>query len=336
MGLNFYRIIFVFIFYFWGFNLIIPCFLSADNQIFSKICAQVNNIKNRSKDNQNDRNINKNYSTPSNGGGGGNSYRTPAPNNNYNKNNNNNNWYSKPSTGGSKQKSYGSADSSYSDPAMGCSDLDVCCIPFAGIANAVLGHQNFLVQSKVVNPRILSMELYAIGAFPAYYSSSGDSTASGKNEYFPGSFLSIPKVRLNWGMFSTEFRYSNLYEFKVGRYETYDWQILMLNLFSRREFYLTVGTGFMYEKANDTYFNEHSLSTYVAFGGKLSGNFDFRFSHDTQTQIFPRVEAGLRFNYNLAQTNHADFDLTFGVLHQNYYQSVRLYYLSAGLVVLIH
>ncbi len=302
------------------------------------LLAQVNNIKKRSQDNQNDRNINRNFTPPSNNSGGFNSSTPPArqepsyrsaPNNNYNTQPQQNyNWYSRPST----RSNSANYDATEISTASGFGSTDACCIGIESIFSSFINHQNFLIQSKVVNPRIVSFEFFALGALPFLY--DNDSIGS---QFFPKSILSIPKIRANWGLLSTEFRYANLYQRSDGNmYETLDWQVLMLNIFSRREFYLRIGTGFMYEKPSFTYFNEHSLSADILFTEQLSGTFDFRFSHDSKTQIFPRLESGIRFNYLLAETRYAQFGFTAGFLYQNYYQTDKLYLIQTGLTMLLH
>jgi len=298
--------------------------------------GQVNNIKKRSQDNQSDRNINKNFSPPSNNSGGSNNYSAPAPNRSYQwaPNNNynfqpqqNNNFYARPPASGGTYENTNSENSTLS----GCMGAGACCGALQSIFNSFIAHQNFLAQSKVVNPKIVSFELFALQALPFIF--NNDSLG---NQFFPKTLLSTPKVRFNWGLISTEFRYTNLLQFGVGAYETLDWQILMLNLFSRREFYMRVGTGFLYEKLSNTYFNEHTLSSDIMFTQKLSGTFDFRFSHDYQTQIFPRLESGIRFNYMFKETKSAQFGYTLGFLYQNYYQTEKLYLIQTGLTMLLY
>lgn len=308
--------------------------------------AQVNNIRNRAKDNQNDRNTNRTFTPPANNNSGNNNTYTPSPrrtepsnpNNNYQprRQENNYDWYSRPSrtkeennNTNNERSNNTSADYIHTDQS--CNDCSQCCVGIEGFFNDFIKHQEFLVQSRVVNPKIYSAEFFALSSYNAYYESNVSRPMA-----FPPTFLFQPRLRLNWALLSTELRYSNLYTHKQGEYETTDWQMLILNLVSKREFYLRIGSGFMYEKFTNTYYNEHSLSTEILLDRRLSGVFDFRFSHDRQTQILPRMESGIRFNYKLVQGNYIDLDYTVGFQYQNYYQTDRLYLLQTGFVFMVH
>ncbi|MFN0049185.1 MAG: hypothetical protein ACKVOU_08695 [Cytophagales bacterium] len=319
-------------------------FISGCFQI-NEVFAQVNNIKSRAKDNQNDRTINKSYSAPSNNNSGGSNSSSPPParyiepapskNNSTQPQRTSNQYSTSKSTNSNANEADNESQESVSGNLDGCNDMFNCCsgytIGVESSLNSFIKHQEFLVQSKVVNPRIVSFEVFAIGAIPFLY--SNDSVG---NQYFPRSILSIPKIRATWGMLSTELRVSNLYQFGVGHYETTDWQILMINFFSKREFYLRVGSGFMFEKLSNTFYFEHSLSSDILLSTRLSGTFDFRFSHDTETAIFPRLESGIRINYTFLESKYADLSYNFGFLYQNYYQTERLYLVQTGIGLLLH
>lgn len=341
--------VFLFIFIYLGISF--PRFKNGIN-VGNCLFAQVNNIKNRSKDNQNDRKVNNTFTPPAsnnnsnsyNSNSNKNTTSTPSKSNNSPSNSNSNsynnnskptksyNYSSTPSLESTSSKTQNSDDDISNNT---CSDFDFCCVGCIGTFNSFFNgidkHQKFLIQSKIVNPKITSFEVFALGALPFLY--NNDSIG---NQFFPNSIFVAPKIRANYGLFSTELRVTNLHQFGVGSYETTDWQILILNLFSKREFYLRAGSGFMHEKISNMFFYEHSVSSDILFTQKLSGTFDFRVSHDPQTQIFPRLETGWKFNYTLLEGKSADLNYSLGFLYQNYYQTEKLYFIQTGIGLVFH
>ena len=194
------------------------------------------------------------------------------------------------------------------------------CFDFSsGFIHSITQHHQYLRSRDEDNFRLFSAEVFGMGGF------------TNKE-----AILLLPRFRLNLGVFATDFRYTNLIEKGKGNYDTFDWQALLINLFSRKQFYLRVGTGFMYEPYTGSFFNEHSLSSDVVFEKRWGGNFELRLSHDKKTQIFPRTEAGFRVNYILANSKNLQTSFTFGILYQNYYQAIKVISLQGGVVLMIH
>jgi hypothetical protein len=179
---------------------------------------------------------------------------------------------------------------------------------------AFLKHQENLVDTQDQNPKILSCEFLPSVAYD-----------------FDKNITFLPRLRLNWGLLSTDLRYNQLTTLNEGDYATIDWQAVELNIFSRRAFYLRLGTGLSYETYNKIGFNEHSLSADILFTEKLSGDFEARFSHDGLTKIFPRTEGSFRLSQQISRKKHTQLEVFMGVLYQNYYQTVQLVSFQAGL-----
>lgn len=285
--------------------------------------AQVNRIKQKSSDNSNDRSINRSYSPPSNNNSNSNrSHSPPSNNRSYSSppSNNNRRSYDSPSSSssGSSSESYNygnvAADSSC---IYCCNDLSSCLSSVESNFNA---YQKKLVRSAPVNPHILAFEAFLI--------------FSQNMNYF--SQLIQPKFRATWGFLGTEYRFSSLVEPGSGSYNTHDWQLLQLNLVSRREFWMRLGGGFMFEEFSQIYFQEYSLQNEVKFERKLTGNFDFRFSYDDITKTYARVEAGTRLHYAFYQDQSTSLKLLFGMQYQSYFQTVNLYQLQTGIMVMFY
>src|SRR5687767_4134544 len=101
-------------------------------------------------------------------------------------------------------------------------------------------------------------------------------------------YLFWPRVRGNWGLFSTDFRMNYLIEEGLDGFihiRTNDWQVLQLNLITSRFFTFRLGTGFMQETfAAERTFSESAfmLMIHAPDQTKVLG-FEYRFSKDWET-----------------------------------------------------
>src|SRR5688572_5461839 len=117
-------------------------------------------------------------------------------------------------------------------------------------------------------------------------------------------YLLWPRVRGNWGLFSTDFRMNYLIEEGAEGFEhirTNDWQVLQLNLVTSRFFTFKVGTGFMQEAFNSKeMFSESAFLLFVHAPdqSKLLG-FEYRFSKDWDTGSNPRWELSAQYQHEL-------------------------------------
>lgn len=150
------------------------------------------------------------------------------------------------------------------------------------------------------------------------------------------SYIARPRVRGNWGIFSTDVRYNFLYDSPTF-YKTFDCQVLLFNLVLIKEFNLRIGTGFMYEEFSQTFFNEHSLKADIyMMGNKINPSFEFRIAKDYKTGATPRTEGSIKVNYKLFDVSNFSTIVNGGFIYQNYYNSIDLYIGQIGIGFNMH
>lgn len=154
----------------------------------------------------------------------------------------------------------------------------------------------------------------------------------------PSSYYVLqPRIRGNWGLFSTDFRMSYLIEDDVEgvkHIRTNDWQVLQLNLITNRFFTFRIGTGFMHEAFNDyRYFSESAvmLNVHAPDQSKLLG-FEFRFAKDWETGVNPRREFNVQYQHQIFRAASLHGYATVGGLYQRYYNSITVWGVQTGLV----
>lgn len=189
-------------------------------------------------------------------------------------------------------------------------------------------HHQDLLERKETIPRITSLELFVKGGYnPLEY------------------YLFIPRIRGNWGFFSTDFRIFSIYEpvlkntngSNIDTYQTLDWQIFQLNLIVLPNFHLRSGTGFMLEQTTGISFNEHTISADIYFDKKLAflqpSNItsEVRLAPDYNTGEIPRLEFSAMGNYKLNNATGVNIYLSLGGMYAIYYRTVEVWALQAGL-----
>ncbi|NOS92659.1 MAG: hypothetical protein HOP30_12100 [Cyclobacteriaceae bacterium] len=151
-------------------------------------------------------------------------------------------------------------------------------------------------------------------------------------------YLMNPRIRGNWGLFSTDFRINYLLEEKITGNEdltTIDWQILQLNLVTTRHVIGRIGGGFMKENfGGQESFFESTYGVFFQSGQKhLGANLEYRLAQDFTTGAIPRRELGAHFEYRLASKGYWNTYLTMGGVYQQYYESVSVWGIQAGLAL---
>ncbi len=188
--------------------------------------------------------------------------------------------------------------------------------------NAVPDWQRFkLKDDRARYPSMVSMEVLLQGAIkPSAY------------------YIVWPRVRGNWGLFSTDFRMNYLIEEGAdGGFQhirTNDWQILQLNLITSRFITFRFGTGFMKEAFGDGQsFNEwdfmlgfHSPDQYKLIF------FEYRFAKDWDTGANPRRELSAQYQHQIFSTGALHGYFSAGVVYQRYYNSIEVWGVQAGFV----
>jgi hypothetical protein len=188
---------------------------------------------------------------------------------------------------------------------------------FGGIVEA----QSFKLQSdKQRYPSMVSLDVMFQGAVK------------------PSSYYMIwPRIRGNWGLFSTDFRMNYLIEESAEGYihiRTNDWQVIQLNLITSRFFTFRVGTGFMQEAFNTKEMFSESAFMFLIHAPDQTKTlgFEYRFSKDWDTGANPRREFSVQYQHQLFNTGILHGYATAGCVYQKYYNSIEVWGVQAGLV----
>lgn len=214
----------------------------------------------------------------------------------------------------SKENSSKSKSSDTEDDGLG---LDVFFFLFDGLGSV----HTSKIRDRDNYPSMVSFDIHLQGAIK------------------PSSYYVLqPRVRANWGLFSTDFRMNYLMEDDIDgltHIRTNDWQILQLNLITNRFFTFRIGTGFMHEAFEDErYFNESSvmLNVHAPNQSKVL-SFEFRFAKDWDTGTNPRREFSVQYQHQIFRAAALHGYITLGGLYQRYYNSIDVWGIETGPVV---
>lgn len=150
-----------------------------------------------------------------------------------------------------------------------------------------------------------------------------------------------PRLRGNWGLFSTDLRFNWLIEQDINgnkELSTLDWQIIQFNLVTTKSVTGRVGLGSMYENfGNHNSFFESSfgVSAYpqpwpVAF------NVEYRVANDFETGAVPRREFNFSLERPVFSSGKWHGHATLGGVYQRYYEAVSVWGIQAGFVFRIY
>ena len=154
----------------------------------------------------------------------------------------------------------------------------------------------------------------------------------------PSSYYILwPRIRGNWGLFSTDFRMNYLIEDNIEGFKhirTNDWQIIQINLITSRFITFRGGTGIMTEafEAERT-FNESAfyLGVHAPDQSKTIG-FEYRFAKDWDTGANPRREFSVQYQHQIFSAGALHGNLSVGAVYQKYYNSIEIWGIQAGIV----
>lgn len=155
------------------------------------------------------------------------------------------------------------------------------------------------------------------------------------------TYLLWPRIRANWGLFSSDFRMNYLIEkddlggFKHIR--TNDWQVIQINIITSRFITFRAGTGVMQEMfGSHQRFSETSFMFGIHAPDQSEMFFvEYRFSKDWDTGVNPRNEFSAQYHHQIFQTGILHGYVTAGAVYQNYYGTTEFWGVQAGLVVRI-
>lgn len=145
----------------------------------------------------------------------------------------------------------------------------------------------------------------------------------------------LPRIRGQYGVFGTDFRvyHNQEYRFKeTDSYTTYDWQILVLNIVSVKQFNFRIASGIMVENSDgDNFtFNEHTMAFSIFPKDRIQLNVEGRLTPDYETGIMVRQEVNANILYQLNKNENAKVNLMLGVLSARYYENVNVWTTSLG------
>jgi hypothetical protein len=151
----------------------------------------------------------------------------------------------------------------------------------------------------------------------------------------PASYYIVnPRIRGNWGLFSTDFRVNYLIEEGIDgikHIRTDDWQILQLNMVTTRNVIFRFGGGFLHEDfSGGKTFQEWTAGFHINSNDhRLGGMTEYRWSE-------PRKEWNGQVQYKVLQTGHFHGYVTGGVVFQRYYQAVTVWGMQGGLMFRVY
>ncbi len=153
----------------------------------------------------------------------------------------------------------------------------------------------------------------------------------------PANYWLLPRVRANWGLISTDFRYNFLIENDqlgggLQSLGTYDWQAFQMNVVTTKPVTVRGGMGFMAENFGErAMFFEATLATDLRFQeGKIGGGAEYRVAKDGTAT--PRREFNARVEYRVLQWRRLNGYATLGGLFQRYYDVVDVWGVQTGLI----
>lgn len=145
----------------------------------------------------------------------------------------------------------------------------------------------------------------------------------------PSSYYILnPRLRANWGLFSTDFRFNYILEEDIDGIQylrTNDWQIVQLNLVTTRDLTFRVGGGFLQEAfAERKSYPEWTGGVHIRpFSSKLGGVIEYRVSE-------ARNEVNGHIRYAFFEKKRLYGYLTAGVVFQRHYREVNVWGFQSG------
>jgi hypothetical protein len=216
-----------------------------------------------------------------------------------------------------KNASSGNANNGGGD-SRGGSSSSFAYLIYDGL-NILINWQQYKLQKKNVNPYMVSVDIISQAAIqPSRY------------------YLYNPRIRGNWGLFSTDFRINYLLEENVlGTQDliSIDWQVLQLNIVTTRNVIGRIGGGFMNENfGGRKSFFESTYGIFVQSNNKSIGvSAEYRLAQDFVTGAIPRREVSAQFEKRLFSRGYWNTYLTLGGVYQRYYESISVWGVQAGL-----
>lgn len=183
--------------------------------------------------------------------------------------------------------------------------------------NSVINYHTDLIDNKENNWRIVSLDFGLEGGYG-----------------IPSAMQVIPRVRGNWGLLATDFRYYLGREFGNGfiaDHSTLDWQVLMYNIVPLRTVNLRVGMGFSYDISDDLFNLESSAALNLYLIDEIfAPKFEFRHSWSTALQEVARWEGSGSLDFLFLDGIDIQGYLGAGARFQRFHQTTDQWALTGG------
>jgi hypothetical protein len=147
----------------------------------------------------------------------------------------------------------------------------------------------------------------------------------------PSSYYIVnPRIRGNWGLFSTDFRLNYLIEEEFDGFKhirTNEWQILQFNIITTKDVLFRIGGGFLQESfGGEHYYGEWTTALQVhPSKSKIGGMIEYRDAEE-------RREFSAFARYHVIEHNSLHGFATAGMVYQKYYDTISVWGMQAGLI----
>jgi hypothetical protein len=188
---------------------------------------------------------------------------------------------------------------------------------FGDIIGGVAIAQQHKLQRKQHIPTLISLDVMAqVAAQPSAY------------------YIINPRIRGNWGLFSTDFRLNYIIEEEFEgpvHIRTNDWQILQLNIITTRNVTARVGGGILYEafSGGKSYSEWTAGFQYHPNESRLGAYAEYRGAE-------PRKEMNVFAQYNVFDRGRLHGFTTAGVVYQRYYESITTWGIQGGFMFKVY
>ncbi len=152
------------------------------------------------------------------------------------------------------------------------------------------------------------------------------------------TYIFWPRIRANWGLFSTDFRMNYMMEKNdTGGFtslRTSDWQVLQLNLITSRFITFRVGAGTMTEAFGA---NRQFTEVTLAFGIHAPDQsevffLEYRDAFESGADVHARFEFSGQYQHQIFKTGGFRGYLTAGGAYQKYYNTIDFWGIEAGVL----
>jgi hypothetical protein len=152
------------------------------------------------------------------------------------------------------------------------------------------------------------------------------------------TYIFWPRIRANWGLFSTDFRMNYMLEKNdaggFNSLRTNDWQVLQFNLITSRFITARVGAGTMVEMFGG---KQAYTELTVGFGIHAPDHsnaffLEYRDAYKSGADYNARIEFSGQYYHEIFRTGILHGYLTVGAMYQKYYGTIDFWGVSGGVV----